>query len=120
MILVLGEIGQIATELKYSGDILTLRRNLADFSDPVASVRVIHKSATCALINAAVYTAALRARGRGVCNNNHWNQTAIQQARADIQIPLVHISSDYVFDESGEVICKLADANVTKNAYGRS
>ncbi|MDB2460363.1 dTDP-4-dehydrorhamnose reductase [Planktomarina temperata] len=46
--------------------------------------------------------------------------TVIAQACAEMQIPLVHISSDYVFEGSGGEPWKPGDATAPQNAYGRS
>ena len=37
-----------------------------------------------------------------------------------MQIPLVHISTDYVFEGMGEVPWKPSDTTAPQNAYGRS
>ena len=122
MILVFGKTGQVATELGYSGDVLALGRDQADLSDPVACARKIHDLAPRAVINAAAYTAVDKAEEdeelATVINGD--TPTAIAQACAEKKIPLVHISSDYVFEGSGEVPWKPGDSTEPQNAYGRS
>ena len=46
--------------------------------------------------------------------------SSIALACAEIQIPLLHISSDYEFDGSGEAPWKPSDVTAPQNAYGRS
>ena len=122
MILVFGKTGQVATELQHLEDVLALGRDQADLSDPFACAKVIRKLAPQAVINAAAYTAVDKAEDNEkiatIVNGN--TPTAIAQACAAMQIPLVHISTDYVFDGSGEVPWKPCDTTIPQNAYGRS
>jgi len=122
MILVFGKTGQVATELQRSGDVLALGRDQADLSDSVACAQRIRAFAPRAVINAAAYTAVDRAEDdeelATIINGD--TPTAIAQACAEMQIPLVHISSDYVFEGSGEAAWKPDDFTAPQNAYGRS
>ena len=122
MILVFGKTGQVATELQRSGDVLALGRDQADLSDPVACAQRIRALAPRAVINAAAYTAVDKAEEdeelATIINGDA--PTAIAQACAEMQIPLVHISSDYVFEGSGGEPWKPGDATAPQNAYGRS
>ena len=122
MILVFGKTGQVATELQHLGDVLALGRDQADLSDPVACARVIRKLAPQAVINAAAYTAVDKAEENeelATIINGH-TPTAIAQTCAELQIPLVHISTDYIFEGSGEAAWKPCDTTAPQNAYGRS
>ena len=122
MILVFGKTGQVATELQRSGDVLALGRDQADLSDPVACAQRIRALAPRAVINAAAYTAVDKAEQdeelATIINGDA--PTAIAQACAEMQIPLVHISTDYVFEGSGGAPWKPSDATAPQNAYGRS
>jgi dTDP-4-dehydrorhamnose reductase len=122
MILVFGKTGQVATELQHSGDVLALGRDQADLSDPVACTQVIRNLAPCAVINAAAYTAVDKAEEDEELATiiNGETPTAIAQACAEMQIPLIHVSTDYVFEESGEAAWKPGDTTAPQNAYGRS
>ena len=122
MTLVFGKTGQVASELQRSGDVLALGRDQADLSDPVACVQAIRDLAPQAVINAAAYTAVDNAEGdeelATIINGDA--PTAIAKACAELQIPLVHISTDYVFEGSGGEPWKPSDATAPQNAYGRS
>ena len=122
MILVFGKTGQVASELQRSGDVLALGRDQADLSDPVACVQRIRALSPCAVINAAAYTAVDKAEEdeKLATTINGDAPTAIAQACAELQIPLVHISTDYVFEGLGESPWKPDDTTAPQNAYGRS
>jgi dTDP-4-dehydrorhamnose reductase len=122
MILVFGKTGQVATELQHSGDVLALGRDQADLSDPVACAQRIRELAPRAVINAAAFTAVDKAEENEELATiiNGDTPTAIAQACTEMTIPFVHISSDYVFEGSGEVPWKPGDATTPQNAYGRS
>ena len=122
MILVFGKTGQVASELQRLGDVLALGRNQADLSDPVACVQRIRALSPRAVINAAAYTAVDKAEEdeelATIINGDA--PTAIARACAEMQIPLVHISTDYVFEGLGKVPWKPSDTTEPQNAYGRS
>ncbi|MDG2404758.1 MAG: dTDP-4-dehydrorhamnose reductase [Paracoccaceae bacterium] len=122
MILVFGKTGQVATELRRLGNVLALGRDQADLSDPVACGRTIRDLAPLAVINAAAYTAVDKAEEdeelATIINGD--TPTAIAQACVELKIPSVHISTDYVFEGSGEIPWKPSDAPNPQNAYGRS
>jgi len=122
MILVFGKTGQVATELQRLDGVVALGREQADLSDPAACADVIREHAPKAVINAAAYTAVDRAEEeepRATIINGD-APTAMARACAELGIPLVHISTDYVFDGSGETPWQPGDATAPQNAYGRS
>ncbi|MDC3169699.1 dTDP-4-dehydrorhamnose reductase [Paracoccaceae bacterium] len=122
MILVFGKTGQVASELQRLGDVLALGRNQADLSDPIACVQRIRALSPSAVINAAAYTAVDKAEEdeelATIINGD--TPTAIARVCAEMQIPLVHISTDYVFEGMGKVPWKPSDTTEPQNAYGRS
>ncbi len=81
-----------------------LGRDRADLTDPAACAALIRAARPRAVINAAAYTAVDRAEtdpdtARLV---NADAPAAMAQACADLGIPFLHISTDYVFDGSGD------------------
>ncbi len=122
MILVFGKTGQVASEIQSLGDVLALGRDQADLSDPVACVQRIRALSPSAVINTAAYTAVDKAEEdeelATIINGDA--PTAIARVCAEMQIPLVHISTDYVFEGFGEVPWKPSDTTAPQNAYGRS
>ena len=122
MILAFGKTGQVATELQRSGEVLALGRDQADLSDPVSCVQAIRALAPRSVINAAAYTAVDKAEEDEALATiiNGDTPTAIAQTCAEMRIPLVHISSDYVFEGLGEAPWKPSDTTAPQNAYGRS
>jgi dTDP-4-dehydrorhamnose reductase len=122
MILVFGKTGQVATELQRSGDVLALGRDHADLSDPVACAQRIRSLAPRVVINAAAYTAVDKAEEDEELATiiNGVTPSSIAQACAEMKIPLVHISTDYVFEGSGGEPWKPGDTTAPQNAYGRS
>jgi dTDP-4-dehydrorhamnose reductase len=122
MILVFGKTGQVATELQSYKDVIALGRNEADLSNPTKCAEAIRHYKPRAVINAAAYTAVDKAESEeGLANTiNGEAPSAIASACADLGIPLVHISTDYVFDGSGITPWLVTDTPNPKNAYGRS
>lgn len=122
MILVFGKTGQVATELQRLGGVMALGRDDVDLSDPAACAAAIRKHAPMAVINAAAYTTVDRAEDEEhfatVINGDA--PTAMAEACAALDIPLVHISTDYVFNGTGSKPFNPEDAAEPQNAYGRS
>ena len=122
MILVFGKTGQVAIELQRLSGVMALGRDDVDLSDPAACAAAIRKHAPMAVINAAAYTAVDQAEGEEnratVINGDA--PTAMAKACAALGIPLIHISTDYVFKGTGNAPYNPNDATEPQNAYGRS
>lgn len=106
MILVFGKTGQVATELqRLLPEATFLGRDEADLTDPLVCGRKIREIKPEAVINAAAYTAVDKAEGDPLVATlvNAAAPTEMAETCADLGIPFVHISTDYVFDGAGEV-----------------
>lgn len=122
MILVFGKTGQVSTELQQLGNVFALGRDQADLSDPQACAAAIREHTPKAVINAAAYTAVDKAEeeeAMATIINGH-APTAMAQTCAELGIPFVHISTDYVFEGSGETPWQPDNVTAPQNAYGRS
>lgn len=123
MILVFGKTGQVATELaRLAPDATCLGRDAADLSDPEACARAIRTYAPEAVINAAAYTAVDCAEEKEALATiiNGDTPAAMAQECAALGVPLVHISTDYVFDGAGETPFAPEHPTAPLSAYGRS
>ena len=122
MILVFGKTGQVAAELQTYKDVKALGRGQADLSDPQACAEAIKLYQPQAVINAAAYTAVDKAESEeGLANTiNGEAPGAMAMACAALDIPFVHISTDYVFDGTGTLPWSVTDSPNPQNAYGRS
>lgn len=121
-ILVFGKTGQVATELQARADVLALGRDRADLSDPGACAAAIRDAKPDAVINAAAHTAVDQAESEEDLATviNGEAPAAMARACADLGIPFVHISTDYVFDGSGEAPWPVDAPTGPLGAYGRS
>ena len=122
MILVFGKTGQVATELQSHKSVIAIGRDQADLSTPSTCAEAISRYKPRAVINAAAYTAVDKAESEESLANtiNGDAASAMARACADMNIPLVHISTDYVFDGTGTKPWSVEDTPNPKNAYGRS
>ncbi|SFJ56476.1 dTDP-4-dehydrorhamnose reductase [Celeribacter neptunius] len=105
MILVFGKTGQVATELQaLLPEATFLGRAEADLADPMACGQKIRDLKPEAVINAAAYTAVDKAEEETLLATlvNAAAPTEMAETCAELGIPFVHISTDYVFDGSGE------------------
>lgn len=122
MILVFGKTGQVARELQSHKGVIAIGRDQADLSFPSTCAEVISHYKPRAVINAAAYTAVDKAESEESLANliNGDAPGAMAIACADLDIPIVHISTDYVFFGMGSEPWKNVDKPNPKNAYGRS
>lgn len=122
-LLIFGQSGQVARELARRGpDALFLGRDKADLSDPAACAAAIRQHRPEAVINAAAWTAVDHAEAEeaAALAVNGTAPGAMARACADLGAPLVHISTDYVFDGSGSRPWKPDARPAPLNAYGRT
>lgn len=121
-ILVFGRTGQVATELQRRANVRALGRNKADLTDPAACAEAILRHRPDAVINAAAYTSVDQAESdEGIATLvNGAAPGAMAGACADLGIPFVHISTDYVFDGSGTAPWSVDAPTGPLGAYGRS
>jgi len=122
MILVFGKTGQVAMELQQLDDVIALGRKEINFSNPDTLLRAIQDFNPSVVINAAAFTAVDLAEKEEILANciNGYAPSIIAQECAALNIPLIHISTDYVFAGNGVRAWKTYDPTFPKNAYGRS
>ena len=122
MILVFGKTGQVATELQRQAEVTALGRDQADLSDPQACAAVIADLEPGVVINAAAYTAVDRAEEEEALAQtiNAASPGAMAGACAHLDIPFLHVSTDYVFDGTGQRAWQETDPVSPQNAYGRT
>jgi dTDP-4-dehydrorhamnose reductase len=122
MILIFGKTGQVATEFKYFDETVLLDRRDADLSNPQSCEEAIYRHNPKLVINAAAYTSVDLAEDNEqlAITINATSPTIMALACSKLAIPFVHISSDYVFDGSGENPWNTDNITNPKNAYGRS
>lgn len=104
-LLIFGRTGQVARELaRLAPGALFVGRDEADLTNPAACAALIRRERPSAVINAAAYTAVDRAESDADTARlvNAEAPGAMAAACAELGIPFVHISTDYVFDGSGD------------------
>jgi dTDP-4-dehydrorhamnose reductase len=122
-LLIFGRTGQVALELARRAPGATyLGRDRADLSDPAACAAAIRAHRPAAVINAAAWTAVDRAEAEEPAATvvNGAAPAAMARACADLGIPFVQISTDYVFDGSGTAPFTPDHPTGPLGAYGRS
>ena len=122
MILVFGKTGQVASVLKNHKNITLLGRDVVDLSSPKKCRDIILSYSPKAVINAAAFTDVDKAESQEVLATKINGEAPLIMANAckEMDIPLVHISTDYVFDGSGKLPWRPEDKTAPQTAYGRS
>ncbi|MDB2683572.1 dTDP-4-dehydrorhamnose reductase [Alphaproteobacteria bacterium] len=122
MILVFGQTGQVAKELQSIAVVKALGRKDSDLADPQACVRSIRHHKPKCVINAAAYTSVDKAEEEETLATiiNGDAPTAMARVCAELGIPFVHISTDYVFPGTGKMPWCPNDQTKPQNVYGRS
>ncbi|MFL5037979.1 MAG: dTDP-4-dehydrorhamnose reductase [Microvirga sp.] len=127
MILLFGAGGQLGQELacaarERSIPIRAFDRSQADISDASAVTKAITETKASLVVNAAAYTAVDKAE-TAVDEAKRANETGpaiLAEACARSRLPLVHISTDYVFDGSKTGPYVETDPVSPLGVYGRT
>lgn len=125
-VLLFGQTGQVAGEIcRLTGPdlaVTALGRSEADLTDPAACAAFIADAGADAVINAAAWTAVDRAEEEEALAHvvNAEAPGAMARAAAARGIPFLHVSTDYVFDGSGNRPWREDDPVAPLGAYGRT
>ncbi|WP_210496817.1 dTDP-4-dehydrorhamnose reductase [Microvirga antarctica] len=126
-VVVIGQTGQVAQSLSERasshGAIVTLvGRPQIDLADPSGIGDVLAEIGGDIIVNAAAYTAVDQAESEGDLAEaiNGIGAGAVAGAAASLRIPMVQISTDYVFDGQSPQPYQETDRPHPLGAYGRS
>jgi len=121
--LVLGSTGQLASHLRELWPTATFwSRTDADLADPPTLRRKLESARPSAIVVAAAYTAVDKAESEPelAWRVNAEAPAEVARAAATLDVPLVHVSTDYVFDGTKTTPYVETDAVAPLNVYGRS
>ena len=126
-ILLTGANGQVGWELSNRGgqqglEVLALDRSDLDITNPVAVGREVNRSGVSLVVNAAGYTAVDQAESEPelAFAVNRDGPAYLASACEKAGIPLVHISTDYVFDGQKQGSYLETDPVSPLGVYGKS
>jgi dTDP-4-dehydrorhamnose reductase len=126
-ILVVGRQGQLARSLaeRAPGHGLALTftgRPETDLADPDSLRRAVRSSGAEVIVNAAAHTAVDQAEDEPDAAHalNVEGPRALAEASRETGARLIHVSTDYVFDGSGERPWREDDPTGPKSVYGRT
>lgn len=130
-ILVIGRNGQVATALREvasqrapgaAPQVINLGRPEFDVQDAAMIARALDDAAPSVVINTAAFTAVDRAEGERIaarCLNAEAPHQLAELCRAR-SVPLIHLSTDYVFDGSKGAAYTEDDTPSPQSAYGET
>lgn len=126
-ILVIGGNGQLGWELgrigeKQDFDIISVDLPEFDITDPYAVKKKVNEDGVSLVINAAAYTAVDKAESeqRLAFAVNQDGPAYLAVSCAEVGIPLIHISTDYVFDGKKKGRYFETDTVSPMGVYGKS
>ncbi|HUW72908.1 MAG TPA: dTDP-4-dehydrorhamnose reductase [Methyloceanibacter sp.] len=126
-IMVFGAGGQIGRHVIETGSLagceaVGLTRAEADICDPAAVAKAIGRHAPTIIVNAAAYTAVDKAETEmeQAFAVNRDGAAVLAQAAAEAGLPLIHLSTDYVFDGLNRTPYLEDDPVSPQGAYARS
>lgn len=129
-ILLLGKNGQVGWELQRSlaplGELIALdarsQNHCGDLTDLTGLAKTVREVAPDVIVNAAAYTAVDKAESEPELAQavNAKALSVLAQAAKASGAWLVHYSTDYVFDGSGDAPWQESDAALPLSAYGAS
>ena len=120
MILAFGKSGQVAAELVQFTDVTCLGRDDCDLEIPENCSAAISRMKPNAVINAAAYTGVELAETEVEKATRLNIDAPLEMAKCcrALEIPFVHISTDYVFDGLGDRLWLETDATAPLSVYG--
>jgi len=126
-ILVLGRTGQLALSLRERADaqgvpLRFIGRPEADLADPDSLRAAVARHRPDAIVNAAAYTQVDAAEDDpdSARLSNAAGPAALAEAAREFGARLIHVSTDYVFDGSGERPWAEDDRPSPQSVYGRT
>lgn len=126
-ILLFGPNGQVGSELRALSwgdglDLLPVSREEADLAVEGAAEAAVRRAKPDLVINTAAYTAVDKAESEPdlACAVNSLAPEGMARASADLSIPLIHISTDFVFDGSKTGPYVEDDPTGPVSVYGQS
>ncbi|MGB6347499.1 MAG: dTDP-4-dehydrorhamnose reductase [Methyloceanibacter sp.] len=126
-IMVFGAGGQIGRHLiescsRAGCEAVGLTRAEADICEPAAVAEAIGRHAPTTIVNAAAYTAVDKAESESeqAFAVNRDGAAVLARAAAKAGLPLIHLSTDYVFDGLGRTPYREDDPVGPQGAYARS
>jgi len=123
---VTGKNGQVVSALRALAneylEIIPLGRPELDLGFPETVAEAIQSAKPDVVISAAAYTAVDKAENEPdtAFAFNRDGAAAVAKAAAVLDIPIIHISTDYVFDGGGKIACMENDPTEPASVYGRS
>ncbi|HEY1736832.1 MAG TPA: dTDP-4-dehydrorhamnose reductase [Methylovirgula sp.] len=126
-IAVTGSQGQVARSLiergaKTRAVVVALGRPALDLTQPSIILAALRAATPDVIVNAAAFTAVDAAEGEEAQASriNAEGAGAVAEAAAKLGLPIVHLSTDYVFDGTLDRPHREDDAVAPLNAYGRT
>ncbi|MCS6812001.1 MAG: dTDP-4-dehydrorhamnose reductase [Cyanobacteria bacterium] len=125
-ILLTGAAGQLGHDLQpvlaTVGEVMPVSRDELDLSQPEQVRTKIRDWRPRAIVNAAAYTAVDKAESEADLANtiNGTTPTVMAEVAQELHIPLIHISTDYVFDGQKNTPYLEDDTPNPVGAYGKS
>lgn len=126
-IAVTGKAGQVVTSLVERGNaaghaVIAIGRPELDLADPASVIGALEAAAPDAIVSAAAYTAVDKAETESELAYavNGVGAGAVAQAARALGVPLVHVSTDYVFDGLADHPYAESDPAGPTGVYGAS
>jgi dTDP-4-dehydrorhamnose reductase len=126
-IAVTGKSGQVVTALIERGtaaghDVIALGRPEMDLADPTSVARALAAATPDVVVSAAAYTAVDKAETEAELAHavNGTGAGAVARAARALGVPVVHVSTDYVFDGMLDRPYRENDATGPTGVYGAS
>jgi len=126
-IVVTGKSGQVVTAIIERGassgvEIFAVGRPEFDLANANAGLSAIADAKPDVIVSAAAYTAVDKAESDEQCAelSNVGGPAAIARLAADLSVPVVHLSTDYVFDGAKKVPYIETDPTNPLGVYGRT